>query len=159
MMRSRIIKCERPVVVRPALRQVSRVSQGSTHEAMADHERHCRTLHLGEREELCREFAHCIAVKGHAACGPKTVEDGEQKQLIFGGLVAFFSLLDQQKGLLCSRLGFQCSIAFDVEQWVDKRDLKFDLLTTQRGGGGKSGDLVEGTTKLFDCFDQRRTSQ
>ena len=41
-------------------------------------------------------------------------------------------------------------------QCVYKRDLKLDLLAAQRGSGGQSRDLVEGTGKLLRGFNQCR---
>ena len=54
----RIVKRDRLIVVRPAFRDVSRMQQGNAHEAMPDHERDCRSLFLGERQELRRKLAH-----------------------------------------------------------------------------------------------------
>ena len=41
----------------------------------------------------------------------------------------------------------------------DERDLKLDLLATQRGSAGQGRDLVEGARELLDGFDQRRALQ
>ena len=40
-----------------------------------------------------------------------------------------------------------------------ERDLDFDLLTTQLGGGRQGSDLFEGARNLLYGFDQRRTLQ
>ena len=41
----------------------------------------------------------------------------------------------------------------------DERDLKPDLLATQRGSGGQGRDLAEGVRELLCGFNQRRTLQ
>jgi hypothetical protein len=64
-------------------------------------------------------------------------------------------LLDQQTCLLRSRPGFGGSIAFDVDEWGDQRDLKLDLLAAQRRRAGQGRDLVEGAGELGRGFDQR----
>ena len=48
----------RPIEMRPPLRDVSRTSKDTAHEAMPDHERDRRSLLLGERQELRRKIAH-----------------------------------------------------------------------------------------------------
>ena len=58
-----IVKRDRLIEVRPAFRESPVRSQGNTHEAMADHERDCCPLLLGERQELRRKLAHGIAVE------------------------------------------------------------------------------------------------
>ena len=45
---------------------------------MPDHERGCRPLLLGERQELGRKLAHGVAVERHVAYDPEAVEDREQ---------------------------------------------------------------------------------
>ena len=109
-----IVKRERLIEVRSALRDVSRSHQGRAHEAMPDHERSCRPLLLGERQELRRELAHQVAVERHEVRDPEAVEDREQQQRVFGRLPECFSLFDQQTRLLRSRLGFRRSIPFDM---------------------------------------------
>jgi hypothetical protein len=52
--------------------------EGSTHEAMPDHERDGRPLLLGERQELRRKAAHGIAVERYIIRDPKTVENRKQ---------------------------------------------------------------------------------
>ena len=78
-MHGRILKRDRTIVVRPPFRNVSRLHQGSAHEAMPDHARGFRRLFLGESQELPRELAQSIAVERHIICGPEAVEDGEQQ--------------------------------------------------------------------------------
>ena len=95
-MLGRSVKRESLIVVRPALRNVSRFQQGRAHEAMPDHARDCRPLLLGERKELRRKLAHHVAVERHITRGPEAVEDREQQQGIFGRLSECFSLFDQQ---------------------------------------------------------------
>ena len=118
-------------------------SKERAHEAMPDHERHCRPLLLGERQELRRKLAHHVAIERHVVRDPEAVEDREQQQRVFGRLSERFSLFDQQTCPLRSRLGFRRSIPFDMDEWGYERDLKLDLFATQRGRGGQGRDLVE----------------
>ena len=74
-MRNRIIRRNRLIVVRPASRDVSRIHQRRTHEAMTDHERHCRPLLLGKGQELRRKFAHYVAVECYKLRDPEAVKD------------------------------------------------------------------------------------
>ena len=67
-----------------------------------------------------------------------------------------FGLFDQQTGPLCGRLGFRRGIAFDMEERGYQRDLKLDLLATQRRRAGQGRDLLERTRELCHGFDQRR---
>ena len=158
-MLGRIVKRERLIEMRSALRDVSREQQGSAHEAMPNHERDCRLLLLGERQELRRKLAHHVAVERHGVRDPKAVEDRKQQQRVFGRLAERFSLFDQQTCPLHSRLGFRRRIAFDMDEWSYERDLKLDLLATQRGRGGQGRDLVEGARELLYGFNQRRALQ
>src|SRR5215471_17824447 len=104
---------------------------------MPDHERDCRPLLFPERQELRREIATHITVEGHKVRYPESVKDREQQQRVFERLSEGFSLFDQQAGMLRCRLGFGGGIAFDMDEWGDERDLKLDLLTTQRRGAGQ----------------------
>ncbi len=126
---------------------------------MPNHERDCRPLLLRERQELRREIATDIAIECHMVRGPEGVEDREQQQRIFGRLSQRFGLLDQRACLLRSRLGFGGGIAFDMHEWGDERDLKLDLLATQRRRAGQGRDLIEGAGELGRGFDQRRARQ
>ena len=127
-MLGRIVKRDRSIEMRSALRDVSRVQQGNAHESMPNHERDCRCLLLGERQELRRKLAHRFAVERHEVRDPEAVEDREQQQWVFGRLSERFSLFDQQTCPLRSRLGFRRGIAFDMHEWGYERDLKLDLL-------------------------------
>src|SRR5207344_815869 len=53
-------------------------------------------------------------------------------------------------GHLSSRRG----VSFDVNEWCYERDLKVDLVATQRGSTGQRRDLAECTRELLCCFDQ-----
>ena len=154
-----IVKRDRLIQVRPAFRDVPPYQQGSSHEAMPDHQRGFRPLLFREHQELRREIATDIAIEGHKVRYPEGVEDREQQQGIFGRLAQRFSLLDQQTCLLRSRPGFGGGIAFDMHEWGDQRDLKLDLLVTQRRRAGQDRDLVEGVGELGRGFDQRRACQ
>ena len=90
---------------------------------------------------------------------PEAVEDREQQQGIFGRLSERFGLFDQQTCPLRSRLGFRCGKPFDMEEWGYERDLKLDLLATQRGSGRQGRDLVQGSGELRRGFNQRRALQ
>ena len=158
-MLGRIVKRDRLIEVCSAFRDVSRKQQGRAHEAMSDHERDCRPLLLGERQELRRKLAHHVAVERHVVRQPKAVEDREQQQWVFERLSERFSLFDQQTCSLRSRLGFRRSVPFDMEEWGYERDLKLDLFATQRGSAGQGRNLVEGARELLCGFDQRRALQ
>ena len=123
---------------------------------MPDHERDRRSLLLGKRQELRCKIEHHITVERSAVCDPNAVEDREQQQRVFGRLTERFSLFDQQTCPLHSRLGFRRRIAFDMHERGYERDLKLDLLATQRRRGGQGRDLVQGTRELLNGFDQRR---
>ena len=110
---------------------------------MPDHERDCRPLLLGERQELRRKLARRVAVERDNVRDPEAVEDREQQQRVFGRLSERFGLFDQQTCPFRSRLSFRRSIPFDMHEWGYERDLKLDLLATQRGRGGQGRDLVE----------------
>ena len=83
---------------------------------MPDHERDCRSLLLGERQELRCKLEHHVAVERDKVRNPEAVEDREQQQRVFGRLSERFSLFDQQTCPLHSRLGFRRSIAFDMHE-------------------------------------------
>ena len=68
-------------------------------------------------------------------------------------------MFDQQTRLLHSRLGFRRRIPFDVHERGYERDLKLDLLATQRRRGGQGRDLVKCARELLYGFDQRRALQ
>ena len=102
-------------------------------------------LFLGERQELRRKLAHHVAVERHIARDPEAVEDREQKQRVIGRLPERFSLFDQQTCPLRGRLGLWRSIPFDMDEWGYERDLKLDLLATQRGSSWQSRNLVKRT--------------
>ena len=114
---------------------------------------------LGERQELRRKLAHHVAVERHIVRDPEAVEDREQQQRVFRRFSERFSLFDQQTRPLRSRLGFRRSIPFDVHERGYERDLKLDLLATQRGSAGQSRDLIEGAGELLYSFNQRRALQ
>ena len=57
-MLGRIVKRDRSIEMRPPFRDVARVQQGNTHDAMPNHERDRRSLLLGKRQELRRKLAH-----------------------------------------------------------------------------------------------------
>lgn len=63
-------------------------------------------------------------IECHKVRGPEGPEDREQQRRIFGRLSQRFGLLDQRACLLRSRLGFRGTIAFDMHEWGDQRDLK-----------------------------------
>ena len=126
---------------------------------MPDHERDCSPLLLRHRQELRREIATGITIERHEVRAKESPEDREQQQRIFGRLSQRFGLLDQQTCLLGSRLGFGGGIAFDMHEWGDERDLKLDLLATQRRRAGQGRDLIEGAGELGRGFDQRRVRQ
>src|SRR3984893_5045660 len=111
---------------------------------MPDHERDRCPLLLREPQELRREIATDIAIECHIVRYPECVEDLEQQQRFVGRLSQRFSLLDQQTCLLRSRHGFGGGSAFDMDEWGDERDLKLDLLATERRRAAQGCDLLEG---------------
>ena len=100
-----------------------------------------------------------VAVERHIVRDPEAVEDREQQQRIFGRLSERFSLFDQQTCPLRSRLGFRRGISFDMHERGYERDLKLDLLATQRGRGGQGRDLGKRARELLHGFNQRRALQ
>ena len=151
-----IVKRDRLIQVRSGDRDVPRKQRGKSHEAMSNHNWDCRPLLLRERQELRRQTTTDIAVEGHKIRYPEGVKNREQQQRLFGRLSERFGLLDQQTSLLCCRLGFRGGIAFDMDEWGDERDLKLDLLTTQRRRARQGRDLLEGPGELGRGFSQRR---
>ena len=86
-----------------------------------------------------------------------TAADREQQQRVFRRLPERLGLFDQQTCPFCSRLSFRRGVPFDMHDWGYERDLKLDLLATQRRRRGQSRDLVEAVYDLSGRFDQRRT--
>ena len=119
----RIVERDRTIEVHSAFCDISRKQQGSAHDAMPDHERTCRPLLLGERQELRRKGARDVAIECYCVRDPEAVEDGEQQQWIFGRLSERVSLFDQQTCPLRSRLVFRRGIPFDMEERGYERDL------------------------------------
>ena len=60
--------------MRTALRNISRIQQRNTHEAMPDDERDCRPLLLRERQDLRSNFAHHLIVERYENFGPAAGE-------------------------------------------------------------------------------------
>src|SRR5580704_13920128 len=116
-MLSRIVKTNRSIEVCPTFRDISHKEQGAAHEAMPDHERNRVSLFLGARQELRREIETDVAVECYFVSDPKTVEDREQQQRVFGSLSKCFSLFDQQACPLFNRLGLRSSMSFDMDKW------------------------------------------
>jgi len=58
-------------------------------------------------------------------------------------------------GPLRSSFGFRRGMPFDVLQWGNERDLKFDPLTTQGWSGRHRRDLGKRTRELLYCLDKR----
>ena len=111
------------------------------------------------RQELRRKLTHDVAVERHIVRDPKAEEDREQQQRVFRRLSKRFRLVDQQAGPLYRRLGFRRGIAFHMEQRGYERDLKLDLLPTQRGCARQGRKLVKRAGKLRHSFYQRRPLQ
>src|SRR5262245_51373461 len=140
-MLGRIIKRDRPVLVRTTFRNVSRKRQGSAHDAMPDHPRNGGSLFLSKCQEMGREIAHRVAIECPNVSEPKAKEDGEQQQWVFGRFSERLSPVDQLARPLHSRRGFRRGKSFEVNEWGYERDLKSDLLAAQRGRSGQSRDL------------------
>jgi len=86
-------------------------------------------------------------------------EDGEQQQRVFRALSERFRLFNQEACLLQCFLSFGRSIAFDVHERGYERDLKLNLLATQRWRRGQGRDLDNRSRILLGGFDQGRTVQ
>ena len=91
-----IVKRNRSIEVWPAFHHIACKAQRNTHEAMAQHERDCRPLFLGERHELRRKLAHHVAIERDNVRDPDAVEDREQQQRVFRRLPERLGLFDQQ---------------------------------------------------------------
>src|SRR6516162_5338890 len=122
--------------MRSPLHEIAPVQHG-THHTMSDHQRCRRSSLRGERQKLVRELAHSVAIEGNEARCPETEQNREQQQWILWGLPERFSLFDQQTRSLCSSLSFRGTISFDVHERGYDRNLKLDLLATQRRSDGQ----------------------
>ena len=71
----------------------------------------------------------------------KAEEDREQQQRVFCWLSKRVGFFDQETGALHRCFGFGRSKPFHVQKRIDERDLKLDLLATQRQCGGQRRDL------------------
>src|SRR6516162_9815771 len=142
-----------------ACRWLSGEKHRSANEAMSDHERNGRPLLLGTRQELCRKIATNVTTECHKAPEPEPVEDGKQQQWVLWGFSQRFSLFDQQAGALHGRLSFGRDISPDMEERGYERDLKLDLLATQRRSGGQGGNLVQSKGDLHHGLNKRRALQ
>jgi hypothetical protein len=90
-----IVERNRLIVVSSSFQDVSRTQQGSAQHAMPYHKRDCRSLLLGQRQELRRKITQSVTVERHVVCSKETVQDREQQQRIFGRLAERFGLFDQ----------------------------------------------------------------
>ena len=126
---------------------------------MPDQERDFRLLLLGESQELCGKLATGVAVERHKVRDPEAVEDREQQQRIFERLSELLRSLDQRACPLDGRFDFRRGIPIDVDERSYERDLKLDLLTTQRRRAGQGRDLHQRPRELGRGFDQRRECQ
>ena len=127
------------------------------HQPVTNHQRNGRPLVLRECQELRCKVTTDIAVERNKVCDPESVEDRKKQQRVFGRLSERLSLFDQQTRPLHSRLSFGGGIPFDMDEWSYKRNLKFNLLATQRGSSGQGRNLVERTLELLYGFSKRRT--
>ena len=105
-----IVKRYRAIKVHSAFCYLACVQQRHAHKAMADHQRDCGPLLLGQCDDLRREVAQHVAVERQKVRGPDAVEDRKQQQRVFERLSECFGLFDQQTCPLGSRLGFRCSL-------------------------------------------------
>ena len=144
-----IVKRNRLIEMRSCFRDISSIQQGSAQVIMPKHSRKRGALLLGKRQEMGGEIATYIAIECHEVRDEDAVEDREQQQRVFGRFSERFSLFDQQTCPLYSRFGFRRSISFDMDERGDERDLKLDLLATQRGRAGQGRDLVKGASELL----------
>ncbi|WP_439400166.1 hypothetical protein ACRQ5Q_41985 (plasmid) [Bradyrhizobium sp. PMVTL-01] len=63
-------------------------------------------------------------------------------------------MFDQEACPFCRRLRFWRRIAFDLEEWINERDLKLDLFAAKRRLTGQSRDLSKRAGKLLDGLNQ-----
>ncbi len=89
-----------------------------------------------------------MAVECNVVCEPEAIEDREQQQRVLGRFAKRFGLFDQHPCALHSRFGFRRRVTSDVHEGVYQRNLKFDLLTTQRRGSRQGRDLVKRAGQL-----------
>ena len=111
-----IIKRERLIVVRSALRDVPRDSNELPMRRCPIINGTVALCFLGERQELRRKLAQSVAIERQKVRDPEAVQDREQQQRVLGRLSERFSLFDQQTRPLHSRLGFRRSITFDMHK-------------------------------------------
>jgi hypothetical protein len=123
---------------------------------MPNHQRNRRPLLLGQRQELRRELPRSVTVERNEVPDPAAIEDQEQQQWIFGRLAEVFRSFDQRTRLPHSGLGFRRGVPVDMDKWSYERDLKSDLLATQRRRVGQGRDLLEGPGELGRGFGQGR---
>ena len=122
---------------------------------MPNHERDCRSLLLGERQELRRNFAQSVAIKRHKFAIQKPYRTENNNSGSSGGSPERFSLFDQQMCTLDSRLGFRRRVSFDVDQRL--MSATWSLICSRRNAAvpGNAAS-VQSARELFDGFDQRR---
>ena len=81
-----IVERKRGIKMRSTFRKVPRRQQRRPHDAMPNHQRNCRPLPLGQRQDVGSEIATDIAVERDVVCDPDAIEDRVQQQWVFEGL-------------------------------------------------------------------------
>jgi hypothetical protein len=149
-----IVEFDRASELRSACGDVAGGQQGNAHDPMSNDEWTSGLFRLGEFQEFPRELAHCVAIERHIVCHPESVQHRQQQQGILERLAERSCLFNQQLCPFHGSLGFRRGIAFDMEEWGYERDLKLDLIATQRRRARQAGNLGEGTSQLLHGFDQ-----
>ena len=126
---------------------------------MPDHQGDCRPLSFRQRQELSRQFTQGTAVGHDVIRDPKAVEDGKQRQRVFGSLPEGLGAFDQRPRPIKRRFGVRRPIALCVHLRVYEGDLKLDLLTAQYRRARQRRNLDERARKLRLGLDQSRARQ
>src|SRR6476646_6921355 len=110
--------------MRSALHEVANSQQEVAHLTVGNHSRDFRPMLLRKRQKLPRKLAQRIAVERYKMGDCDAVYDRKQQQWIFGLFPERLSLLDQLSCPLSGRFCFRRSIAFDMHEGSNERDLK-----------------------------------
>ena len=124
---------------------------------MPHHQRHKLPLLLGIGQALRRNIATGVAIEASPVRRPETGEDHRQLlgRLLSEGLGAF----DELARSLLGHPGLGRSVPLCVHQSACERELKLDLIATQRRSGRQKCHQVEAAGELLRRFDEREPLQ